>query len=113
MTNKSYDQITQTLSLIHICNFTHAMENAAYQNTGQHMLQRYAIESSMLGYVLGGAPYSTEKLKEYALRMTDYSDGGNRLIAVSYTHLNRLGRVKSDTFGRASKISRINRVLST
>lgn len=63
-------------------NFSHAMENAAAQNTGQHMLERYAIESSMLGYVLNGAPYSTEKLGEYALQMTDYSDGNNRLIGL-------------------------------
>ncbi|MBC8570484.1 sensor histidine kinase [Zongyangia hominis] len=63
-------------------NFSHALENAAAQNTGQHMLERYAIESSILGYVLGGAPYSNEKLKEYALRMTDYSDAASRLIGL-------------------------------
>lgn len=56
-------------------NFDHALQNAAAQNTQQHLLERYAMESNMLGYLLSGEEYAPDRLAGYAERLTGYASG--------------------------------------
>lgn len=56
-------------------NFDHALQNAAAQNTRQHLLERYAMESNMLGYLLSGEDYTPDRLAGYAKRLTGYAAG--------------------------------------
>lgn len=56
-------------------NFDHALRNAASQNTQQHLLERYAMESNMLGYLFSGEPYTPDRLADFAKRLTGYAAG--------------------------------------
>lgn len=56
-------------------NFDHALQNAVAQNTQQHLLERYAMESNMLGYLLSGEAFAPDKLAGYAKRLTGYASG--------------------------------------
>lgn len=56
-------------------NFDHALQNAVAQNTQQHLLERYAMESNMLGYLLSGETFAPDKLAGYAKRLTGYASG--------------------------------------
>ncbi len=65
-------------------NFNHSLDMAAEQNSNQHMLQKYAIESNMLGYLLSGENYSDEKLSEYATRVSGYAENMQKYMGIFY-----------------------------
>ena len=63
-------------------NFSHSLSIATDQNADQHMLQKYALESNMLGFILSGESYTEEKLSEYASRLTSYGGGIQKYLGV-------------------------------
>ncbi|MBU9742862.1 HAMP domain-containing histidine kinase [Lachnospiraceae bacterium ASD3451] len=63
-------------------NFKHSLETAAAQNVEQHLLERYAIESNMINYILSGESYSEDKVADYAKRLSGYTGGQNKVMAL-------------------------------
>lgn len=63
-------------------NFDRSMDSAVKQNVNQHTLERYALESNMLGYILSGEEFTDEKLAEYGYRLSGYTGDKARRIAI-------------------------------
>ena len=63
-------------------NFDRSLELAVKQNVNQHTLERYALESNMLGYILSGEEFTDEKLAEYGYRLSGYAGTKSQRIAI-------------------------------
>lgn len=63
-------------------NFNHALSVTTEQNADQHMLQKYTLESNMLGFILNGETYTDEKLSAYTSRLTDFAGGIQKYLGV-------------------------------
>ncbi|WP_343210562.1 HAMP domain-containing sensor histidine kinase [Anaerolentibacter hominis] len=63
-------------------NFSHARDNALNQSSSQHMLQSYALESNMLGYLMVGNEFTTERLVQYMEDLSGYSSERGQTAAL-------------------------------
>ena len=63
-------------------NFLHSIENISKQNTNQHSLEKYMLESNIVKGIQEGEEITDEKIVEYLNSLYTYMENDSELLAI-------------------------------